>query len=77
MTADTLAKIKTGIPELDVVLRGGLLGGRVHLLEGHPGTGKTTMALYFLMQGARSGERCLYVALSVLWPTITALICAL
>lgn len=36
----------------------------VHLLEGHPGTGKTTMALCFLFQGVKAGERCLCVALS-------------
>lgn len=64
MASDDSEKIKTGIPELDVVLRGGLPAARVHLLEGHPGTGKTTMALCYLIQGVKAGERCLYVALS-------------
>lgn len=64
MALDDSEKIKTGIPELDVVLRGGLPAARVHLLEGHPGTGKTTMALCYLIQGVKAGERCLYVTLS-------------
>lgn len=58
-------KLLTGIPELDLVLRGGLAKGRVHLLEGNPGTGKTTIAMEFLMEGAkRSGSRGLYITMS-------------
>lgn len=57
-------KLLTGIPEFDVVLRGGLPINRVHLVEGKPGTGKTTIAMRFLMEGAKRGEKCLYVALS-------------
>lgn len=57
-------KFFTGIPELDVVLRGGLPRHRIHLLEGRPGTGKTTISLRFLMEGAKRGEKCLYIALS-------------
>ena len=57
-------RIETGIPELDAVLRGGLLRNRIHLVEGRPGTGKTTMGLRFLMHGAQGGESCLYVTLS-------------
>lgn len=57
-------KLLTGIPEFDVVLRGGLLKNRIHLLEGKPGTGKTTISLRFLMDGAKRGEKCLYIALS-------------
>lgn len=64
MSPEAPPKLKTGISELDVVLRGGLPAGRVHLLEGHPGTGKTTLAQRFLIQAAEAGERCLYVALS-------------
>jgi circadian clock protein KaiC len=37
---------------------------RIYLLEGSPGTGKTTLALQFMLEGARSGEKCLYVTLS-------------
>lgn len=54
----------TGIGGLDDVLNGGLERGRVFLLEGNPGTGKTTIATQFLMAGAQIGERCLYVTLS-------------
>jgi circadian clock protein KaiC len=54
----------TGIPELDVVLRGGLPRHRLHLIEGTPGAGKTTFALRFLLEAVARGERCLYVTLS-------------
>ncbi|MDY0958851.1 ATPase domain-containing protein [Sphingomonas sp. CFBP8993] len=54
----------TGTRGLDDVLRGGLERARTFLLEGSPGTGKTTIALQFLMTGAAAGERCLYVTLS-------------
>lgn len=54
----------TGVPGLDDILMGGLTKGRVFLLEGDPGTGKTTIALSFVLEGARQGERCLYVTLS-------------
>ena len=59
-----LEKIHTGIPELDTVLRGGLPKRRIHLIEGRPGTGKTTIGLRFLIDGASKGERSLYISLS-------------
>ncbi len=59
-----LEKIHTGIPELDLVLRGGLPRQRIHLIEGRPGSGKTTLGLRFLIDGAEKGEKCLYVSLS-------------
>lgn len=55
---------KTGIPGLDDILAGGFDRARTFLLEGSPGTGKTTVALQFLLAGAALGERCLYVTLS-------------
>jgi circadian clock protein KaiC len=55
---------QTGVAGLDDVLGGGLERGRVFLLEGAPGTGKTTIATQFLLAGAQEGERCLYVTLS-------------
>jgi circadian clock protein KaiC len=55
---------QTGIDGLDDVLGGGLERGRVFLLEGTPGTGKTTIATQFLIAGAAAGERGLYITLS-------------
>lgn len=54
----------TGIPGLDQLLRGGFPRDRMHLIEGEPGTGKTTLALQFLLEGRRLGESGLYVTLS-------------
>jgi circadian clock protein KaiC len=58
------AKAATGIEGLDDILAGGLSRGHVFLLEGEPGTGKTTVALHFLRAGAMAGERSLYITLS-------------
>lgn len=60
--SDTLAG--TGIQGLDDVLLGGLAREHLYLVEGTPGSGKTTLALQFLLEGVRSGERCLYITLS-------------
>ena len=46
----------TGIPGLDDILNGGLSRGRLYLVEGVPGSGKTTLAMQFLMDGARRGS---------------------
>ena len=54
----------TGVPGLDEILSGGYSGGRLFLLEGNPGTGKTTMASQFLMAGVAAGETVLYITLS-------------
>lgn len=56
--------VPTGTAGLDDVLGGGLPARRIYLLQGEPGTGKTTVALRFLIEGASRGERVLYVALS-------------
>src|SRR3954447_7284826 len=57
-------KAKTGIWGLDNILSGGLSRGHIFLVEGAPGTGKTTVALQFLLEGVRAGEKCLYITLS-------------
>lgn len=54
----------TGIGGLDEVLGGGLPRNRLYLVNGNPGSGKTTMALQFLKQGAAEGERVFYITLS-------------
>jgi circadian clock protein KaiC len=56
--------LRTGIPGLDTILAGGLLPGRIYLIEGEPGTGKTTTGLQFLQEGARLGESVLYITLA-------------
>ena len=58
------AEAETGVEGLDDILTGGFERDRVYLIEGSPGTGKTTAALSFLLAGARAGERWLYVTLS-------------
>ena len=58
------AHARTGILGLDDILAGGLTRGCLFLLEGHPGTGKTTVALQFLVAGLEDGHRSLYITLS-------------
>jgi circadian clock protein KaiC len=62
--AAATAEASTGIPGLDDILGGGLARDRVYLLEGSPGTGKTTTAMSFLRDGAQRGEATLYITLS-------------
>src|SRR4051812_28391267 len=61
--ADTPAA-SVGIRGLDEILGGGLPRNRLYLLDGEPGTGKTTLALQFLLAGRERGERGLYITLS-------------
>ncbi len=61
---DPTSRISMGIPGLDNILDGGLTSGRVYLIEGNPGTGKTTLSLQFLLEGLRKGEPGLYITLS-------------
>jgi circadian clock protein KaiC len=58
------ALLSIGAPGLDLVLGGGLPQHRVYLIEGTPGTGKTTLALQFLLDGAARGETTLYITLA-------------
>ena len=61
---DGTARISSGIAGLDDILCGGLDRDRLYLIEGTPGTGKTTLALQFLLEGSKEGETGLYVTLS-------------
>ena len=54
----------TGILGLDEILRGGLPASNLYILQGAPGSGKTTAALQFLRAGLENGESCIYVSLS-------------
>lgn len=64
MESESVERSATGVPGLDDVLHGGLLPGRLYLLDGNPGAGKTTLALQYLLEGVRNGENCMYVTLS-------------
>ena len=59
-----LPRAAIGIDGLDEVFCGGLARNRLHLLEGSPGTGKTTIAMQFLLAGAAAGEIGIYVSLA-------------
>ena len=59
-----ISKETTGISGLDNVLGGGVPGNRLYVVEGNPGTGKTTLAIQFLREGVALGQRVLYVTLS-------------
>lgn len=63
-SSDGTGKAAFGVSGLDEILGGGLARNRVYLLEGNPGTGKTTLALQFLLEGAERGEKGLYITLS-------------
>ncbi len=64
MNRPAAAVAKTGIEGFDAILGGGLPRNRLYVIEGDPGTGKTTLALQFLLEGIRAGESGLYVTLS-------------
>ena len=61
---DNAKVAKTGVEGLDDILNGGLARGRLYLVEGVPGSGKTTLAMQFLIDGAKRGEKVLYITLS-------------
>ncbi len=56
--------VSSGLPALDYILAGGFAAKRIHLIEGEPGAGKTTLGMQFLQAGAGKGEKCLYITLS-------------
>ncbi len=57
-------RIRTGIQGFDEIVQGGLIQNRVYIVAGPPGAGKTTFGIHFLVQGAKEGERGLYVSLT-------------
>jgi len=61
---NTLPRAGSGIAGLDAILRGGFPRDRMYLVQGTPGVGKTTFGLQCLLEGARLGERVMYVTLS-------------
>jgi circadian clock protein KaiC len=56
-------RLSIGNPELDLIINGGLTRDRLYLVEGTPGTGKTTLAIQFVIEGARRDEKTLYITL--------------
>ena len=64
ITETTDARCTSGVEGLDDILGGGLPSGCFYLLQGDPGSGKTTLALQFLLEGVRRGEQTLYITLS-------------
>ena len=64
MKDNVSSKAASGVAGLDEILGGGFTRGALFLIEGSPGTGKTTLALRFLLEGAAAGERTLYITLS-------------
>jgi circadian clock protein KaiC len=57
-------RCSTGVEGLDDITSGGLIAHRLYLVDGNPGSGKTTLSVQFLREGVRLGERCLYITLS-------------
>lgn len=64
LQTDDSPNLPSGVPGLDSILGGGFAAERLYLIEGEPGTGKTTLALQFLAEGARCGEAALHVSMA-------------
>jgi len=64
VSINTTSTEPTGVAGLDEILGGGVPAHRLYVVEGSPGSGKTTFALQFLREGVRLGQRVLYVTLS-------------
>jgi circadian clock protein KaiC len=64
LSTEALERTQTGVAGLDDILSGGLTPHRLYLVDGDPGAGKTTLALQYLIEGVKRGEKCLYITLS-------------
>ncbi|HVW01302.1 MAG TPA: ATPase domain-containing protein, partial [Planctomycetaceae bacterium] len=62
--SDSNRYVPTGVPGLDHILKGGLLREGFYLVQGDPGSGKTTLALQFILDRMQAGARCLYITLT-------------
>ena len=71
-TVEPVVRLSTGIDGLDDILSGGVAADRLYLLEGNPGSGKTTLALQYLRAGVEAGETVLFIALSESIPELKA-----
>jgi KaiC/GvpD/RAD55 family RecA-like ATPase len=56
-------RVSTGVPGFDQLVEGGLLGNRLYVVSGPPGSGKTTFCTQFVTEGAKQGEDCVYVTM--------------
>ncbi|ASJ01645.1 recombinase [Thermococcus gorgonarius] len=63
MDLSSQERISTGVKGLDDLIEGGLVRGKVYLVTGPPGSGKTTLGMHFLMEGAKNGETVAYASL--------------
>jgi circadian clock protein KaiC len=70
--SDSARFLSTGVAGLDLILGGGLTSDRLFLIEGEPGTGKTTLALQFLHEGVKRGESVIYITLAETRVELTA-----
>ena len=56
-------RVRTGVPGFDELIEGGFIAGKAYLVTGPPGSGKTTFAMQFLVEGAKNGEKVAYISL--------------
>lgn len=64
MEKDVQRRIASGVSGLDDILSGGFPAGQMYLIEGDPGTGKTTLAMQFILAGVGGGGKSIYITLS-------------
>jgi KaiC/GvpD/RAD55 family RecA-like ATPase len=56
-------RVSTGVPGFDELVQGGLLTNRLYVVSGPPGSGKTTFCSQFITEGAKAGDKCLYITM--------------